>query len=342
MIRSVLRAALWCVVACVVAIAVPSRVTAEDAKEFFKGKTVKILVPYGAGGGYDIYARMLAPHFGKYLDATFIVQNKTGASGMLGMNQVYAGKPDGTELIFYQGTSAAAAQISGDKAVRFDLTKMSHVATVAFSPWVLLVQPNSPVNSIEDLKAFGRPITFGGNGPMSADSTGSRVACMSLKLNCKLIVAYKGSRDVSLALTRGELDAYYVSDSSAFRYVSAKAAKAIAVYGPTKSIFFPNLKTVFEQAKLDDDAKWIISYNNKLEALGRVLSGPPGIAADRLALLQKMAKDVLTDPKFLEAAKEGKREIFYASPEDTVSAIKGVLEVTPAQKVTVLKMIQGK
>ncbi|MGE3245467.1 MAG: Bug family tripartite tricarboxylate transporter substrate binding protein [Beijerinckiaceae bacterium] len=315
---------------------------AETAQEFFKGKTIKILVPYGAGGGYDIYARMLAPYFGKYLAATVIVQNKVGASGMLGMNQVYTASPDGTELVFYQGTSAAAAQISGDKAVRFDLMKMSHIATVAYSPWVLLVQPKSPVNSIDDLKKFGRPITFGGNGPMSADSTGSRVACMALKLDCKLIVAYKGSREVSLALTRGELDAYYVSDSSAFRYVRSGAAKALAVFGPVKSIFLPEVKTIFELTSLDAEGRWVVEYNNKLEALGRLLSGPPGIPADRLALLQKMAKEVLTDPKFLDAAKEGKREIFYADPQSTIKAIKGALEVSPEQKKTVLKLIQGR
>lgn len=325
----------------VTAFGVSHEAQAQDAKAFFKGKTVKILVPYGAGGGYDIYARMLAPHFAKYLDATFIVQNKTGASGMLGLNQVYSGKPDGTELIFYQGTSAAAAQISGDKAMRFDLTKMSHIATVAYSPWVLLVQPKSPVKTIDDLKKFGRPVTFGGNGPMSADSTGSRVVCMSLKLDCKLIVAYKGSREVSLALTRGELDAYYVSDSSAFRYVKAKAARPLAVYGPVKSVFFPDLKPIHELTPLDDQAKWIIDYNTKLEALGRLLSGPPGIPEDRLALLRQMARDVLTDPKFLEAAKEGKREILYADAAATMRAIKGVLEVTPEQKKTVLRMIRG-
>ncbi len=98
-------------------------VQAEDAKTFFKGKTVTITVPYGAGGGYDTYARIMAPHFSRYLDATVIVQNKPGGGGMIGVNQVYAGAKDGTDLVFFQGTSIAANQLIGVNNVRYDLLK---------------------------------------------------------------------------------------------------------------------------------------------------------------------------------------------------------------------------
>lgn len=317
-------------------------VQAAGAKDFYKGKTVRILVPYGAGGGYDTYARIMAPHFAKYLNATVIVQNKPGAGGLIGLNQVYAGKKDGTELVFFQGTSAAATQIVGAKNARFDLLKMGLIATVAWSPWLLLVEPKSKVKTIDDLKNFGKVISFGGNGVMSADTTGGRLVCMSLRLKCKAIVGYKGSRAASLALTRGEIDAYYVSDSSAYKYVKAKAAKPVVIFGPTKSIFFPDVKSIFDVAKVDERGKWLIAYHNNLESIGRILAGPPGIPADRLALLRKMAEDVLTDPKFVAEAKSKKRDILFSDAAKTEKAVKAVLSISPERKKLATTLITGK
>lgn len=324
----------------IVAAGVPA-LAADSARDFYKGKTVTIYVPFGPGGGYDTYARIMAPHFSKYLDANFIVQNKPGAGGIIGINTSYLGPKDGTNLVFYQGSSAAAIQSVGAKNARFDLLKMNHIATVAFSPWLLVVQPKSKANTIEDLKNFGRTITFGGSGISSAASSGGRMACMALRLDCKLIPGYKGSRASALALARGEVDAYYVSDSSAFRYVKAGNAKPIVVFGPTKSNFFPNVKTIFDVAKVDERGKWLIDFHKKLESLGRVLSGPPGIPEDRVALLRKMANDILTDPKFLEEAKAKRREIRYNDAEGTLAAIKGILNLDPEKKALAHEVITG-
>lgn len=315
---------------------------AEDAKAFFKDKKITITVPYGAGGGYDTYARIMAPHFAKYLDATVIVQNKPGGGGMIGVNQVYAGKTDGTDLVFFQGTSIAASQLIGVKNVRYDLLKMNHIATVAWSPWLLIVEPNSKVKSIADLKNFGKDITFGGNGPSSADTSGGRAVCMALRLKCKYVVGYRGSRAASLALSRGEIDAYYVSDSSAYRYIKAKAAKPVVVFSKTKSIFFPEVKGIFDVAKVDERGQWIIAFHNRLEKIGRILSAPPGVPADRVALLRQMSKDILTDPKFIAEAKEKKRDILFSDGPDTENSVKEILSINPERKKLASQIIQGK
>ncbi|MCC2095638.1 MAG: tripartite tricarboxylate transporter substrate binding protein [Hyphomicrobiales bacterium] len=315
---------------------------AEDAKAFYKGKKVTIIVPYGAGGGYDTYARIMAPHFARKLDATVIVQNKPGGGGMIGVNYVANGEKDGTLLVFFQGTSIAASQLIGVKNVRYDLLKMQHIATVAWSPWLLLARNDAPFNSIADMKKLSKPITFGGNGPSSADTSGGRAACMALELKCKHVVGYRGSRAASLALSRGEIDAYYVSDSSAFKYVKAKAAKPIAVMSHTRSIFFPKVKRVFEQAKVNERGQWIIGFHNRLEKIGRILSAPEGTPADRVALLRKVAREILTDPKFVAEAKEKKRDILFSSGKDTEQNVKEILSINPDRKKLASQIIQGK
>ncbi len=313
-----------------------------DAKAFYKGKKITIMVPYGAGGGYDTYARIMAPHFAKYLNATVIVQNKPGGGGMIGVNQVANGPKDGTMLVFFQGTSIAANQLIGVKNVRYDLKTMQHIATVAWSPWLLLVQPKSPINSIADFKKFGKEITFGGNGPSSADTSGGRMVCMSLGVKCKHVVGYRGSRAASLALSRGEVDAYYVSDSSAFKYVRAKAGKPVAVFHSVKSIFFPKVKSVYEQTKVDERGKWIIGFHNRLEKVGRILSAPAGVPKDRVELLRKMAKDILTDPKFVAEAKSKKRDILFSDGASTEKALTEILGLNPERKKLASQIIQGK
>ncbi len=315
---------------------------AQAAKDLFKGKKISIMVPFGPGGGYDTYARIMAPFFAKYLDATVIVQNKPGAGGLLGLGQVYKAKADGSQLIFFQGTGAAAAQIIGHKNVRYDLLKMSHIATVAYSPWLILVQPKSPFNTIADMQAAKKPIIWAGSGPTASGATGSRFLCTALKLKCRVVLGYKGSKSSVLALARKEVDAYYVSDSSADKYVSGGSAKAVINTSRTKSRFFPKHKSIYDVVKLPANAKWLIEYHNKLEKLGRLLSGPPGMPADRLALLRKMAKDILNDKEFVATAEKRRRYILYSNAADTVAALKGVLKISASEKRRVLKLIQGK
>ena len=315
---------------------------AQSAMDFFKGKKISVMVPFGPGGGYDTYARLMAPYFSKYLDATFVVQNKPGAGGLLGLGQIYTANADGTELIFFQGTGAAAAQIVGTKNVRYDLLKMSHIATVAYSPWVVLVQPKSPFNTVADLKSSKNQIIWAGTGPMASGSTGARFLCTALELNCRVVLGYKGSKSSVLALARKEVDAYYVSDSSADKYVAGGSAKALMTTTKSKSRFFPKLNSIYKVANLSAKDKWLVEYHNKLEALGRLLSGPPGIPADRLEVLRKMAKDILTDPKFVAAAEKKRRYILYSNAADTMAALKGVLEISADEKNRVLPLLQGK
>ena len=143
-------------------------------------------------------------------------------------------------------------------------------------------------------------------------------------------------------MSRGEVDAYYVSDSSALRYVKAKAGKPVAVFSKTKSVFFPNVKGIFEQTKVDERGQWIIGFHNRLEKIGRILSTPAGVPADRIALLRNMAKDILTDPKFVAEAKAKKRDILFSDGAETTANVKEILSVNPERKKLASQIIQGK
>src|SRR5204862_399764 len=88
----------------------------ESEKAFYAGKTVRMIVGSGVGGGYDVFSRLIAPYLGKTLGATVIVENQPGAGGLVALNKLYTAPPDGLQISLVQGTMAAVAQLTGEQA----------------------------------------------------------------------------------------------------------------------------------------------------------------------------------------------------------------------------------
>ncbi|MGE0626524.1 MAG: Bug family tripartite tricarboxylate transporter substrate binding protein [Hyphomicrobiaceae bacterium] len=321
----------------------PVAADADDAKAWFKGKTINVIVPFGPGGGFDTYARMMAPHFSKYLDATVVVQNQPGGGGLLALNKVYTAPPDGTSMILAQGTGAALAQVLERGGVRYDLAKMGYLGTVSTSPWVVLTSPKSDIKTFADLVKAGRTkLNWAASGPSDGQANGAKLTCEVLKLDkCKIVVGFKGSSGVALAVTRGEMDAMYVSDASAEKYIKSGGLHPIFVFAREKSKFVPQAPTVFSLTKFSKDDEWLIDYNSKLENLGRILITGPNIPADRMKVLQDMVKSVLTDKAFVAESEKRGRDILYSDAATTMNNVMGVIKnVTPEQRARVVKLLK--
>jgi tripartite-type tricarboxylate transporter receptor subunit TctC len=331
-----LLALLWCVA--LIGFAQP--VHAQDGAAFYKGKTIKFLVGYGTGGGYDAYARMLAPHFAKAMDATVVVQNQPGAGGLVALNGVYNSPGDGTQIMIVNGTAAGLSQLVGDPNVRYDLTKVSNLGVVSSSPWIWVSGPKSSLTTAQDfLKPGAKPI-WGGGGQIDGLSDGAAITCLALKLDCKIVRGYEGSAQVALALARGEVDALYVSDTSANNYVKAGNAKAILTMSRDKSQFFPDLASVFDAVKLTDDQKWWFDFRATLDDLGRILVAPPSLPKEQLAYLQETVRKVLADPEVVAEGAKTNRYIGYRDPAATAKMLGSVLtNITPAQKKTLTEAV---
>ena len=98
-----------------------SSASAQDGKAYYAGKTVRMIVGSGTGGGYDIFSRMIAPYLAKELGTTVIVENQPGAGGLVALNRLYVAPPDGLQISLSNGSGAVFAQLTGDQAARFDL-----------------------------------------------------------------------------------------------------------------------------------------------------------------------------------------------------------------------------
>ncbi len=314
----------------------------ESEKAFYAGKTVRMVVGSGVGGGYDVFSRLIAPYLAKTLGTTVIVENQPGAGGLVALNKLYVAPPDGLQLSLSQGTMAGIAQLSGDQAARFDLTKFSYLATVGAPPGLWLVPPDSPIREVQqavDAKTKWRWASAGGTSGLGI---GAAFTCEALKLDCHIVQGYKGSADAGLAVMRGEMDAVYVPESSANHFVKSKQNWALATISRTKSRFFQDRPTIFEAAKIDADRVWAMDFLANLEGTGRLLLAPPGIPPARLAFLREAVKETLANPQLIAEGEKMERIIEYTDPDTTLKTVSAVVrDVSPEQKARALKLLSG-
>jgi tripartite-type tricarboxylate transporter receptor subunit TctC len=204
------------------------------------------------------------------------------------------------------------------------------------------VGPDSPIREVE--QAINAPMKWrwASSGGTSGLGIGAAFTCEALKLDCHVVQGYKGSADAGLAVTRGEMDALYVPESSANNFVKAKQNWALATISRTKSRFFPDRPTIFEAAKMDSDQTWVMDFLANVEKLGRILIAPPGIPPARLAYLQEAVKQTLQNPQLIADGEKAERIIEYLDPVSTHgNAVAAVGSVTPEQKARVLKILGG-
>jgi tripartite-type tricarboxylate transporter receptor subunit TctC len=180
-------------------------------------------------------------------------------------------------------------------------------------------------------------------GGTSGLGIGAAFTCEALKLDCHIVQGYKASSDAGLSVTRGEMDALYVPESSANHFVKSKQTWALATISRTKSRFFPDRPTIFEATKIDADGTWLLDFFANIEGLGRLLMAPPGIPPERLAYLQAAVKETLANPQLIAEGERMERIIEYSDPATTHKNVVAVVgAITPEQKARVLKIIGTK
>jgi len=315
--------------------------TAYAASDYYKGKTIRFIVGFGAGGGYDAYSRMLAPRFAKELGATVVVVNQPGAGGMRALNRIAVMPAGELALHIVNGTGAAMQQLVEIKGARYDLTKLKYLGIIHSSRWNFLVTPKSPYKSIADVIKANKKLAWGGSGKVSGMSDGAAFTCHAIGLKCRLVTGYKGSRKAALAVAQGEMDAMYVSETSAYQYHTNKSARVIATMHRKRSDLFPNIPTVFEQLpNLTKEQQWWIDLRATVESLGRILIAPPATPKEQVDILRAATDKILQDPILIAEGNKRKRYINYVPAAEARKAVDMVLgSLTAAEKKKIKKVV---
>lgn len=307
---------------------------------FYKGKTVRLVVGFSPGGGFDLYARMIAPYIGRALGANVIVENQPGAGGITATNRMMTAPPDGLQIMLVNGLAAAFGQFTGQQGVRFDLAKLEHLGTVSGNPWVWLVTDKSPWKSVADVMKDKHTFMWSAGGPIDGLSDGAAFTCEALRLACNIVLGYPGSNDSANAVAKGEMDMLYVVDTSAANYVSAGGIRVLATVARKRSAIFPDAPTVFEATQVSAEGAGLLDFHSTAENLGRILVAPPGTPVERLAALREAVRVALSDPALVAEGNRTQRPVGFIDAETTRrNAIGVVSEPTPDQKKRMIEIL---
>ena len=301
---------------------------ADDVADFYKGKRVNLIVSYGPGGGYDVYARVLARHIGRHIpgNPSIVVQNMPGAGSLRGANYLYNVAPkDGTAFGTFARNMAMLGLVKTGQNVQFDPTKFNWLgssSSLANDAYVLIVRRDAKAKSIEDARrAGGPPIILGS----TAEGTSSDAMAVLLRewlgFNVKVIPGYTDSGVLFLAIERGEVDGRTVGLSS----VRANKpdwlkpngfTRVMVVFGRgTRFADFPDAPTARELARSPEDRN-LIEILEMPYALSRPYAAPPDIPPDRARALQQAFTATHKDPAYLADAEKVGIEVSPISGAD--------------------------
>ena len=285
----------------------PPMASAQSVEEFYRGKTISLIVSSDVGGGYDALSRITAPVLSKHLpgNPTVVVRNMPGAGGIRAPNYVYSvAEKDGSVLALMQNT-IPLEPLAGNKAATFDPLKLLWLGSPNVEMGVLMVWHTKGVRTIDELLA--KELTVGVPAANSTPAYNTRLLIQALGAKLKIISGYPSSNASLLAMEKGEIDAYphfYTSMmQSRPTWVRDKQVYVVAQWGPYKERNLPDVPFLPEVIK-DPDKLKLLEVSSASFALGRPFMMPPGVPPDRLAAMRKAMFAAFNDPAFASDAQK--------------------------------------
>jgi tripartite-type tricarboxylate transporter receptor subunit TctC len=274
--------------------------------DFYRGRTVTLLVSSSAGGGYDIMARTMARFLPKHIPGTprIVVTNMPGAGGINATNYLYRGAPkDGTYIGSVQN-NLPFEPLLGTREAIYDPTKFNWLGSPSTEVGLVVVWKTAPVSTIEELKQ--REISVGSSGANSTPSFYARLINETLKTKMKIVVGYPGQNEAYLAMERGEVDGfpslfYNTLNATRPRWRTDRNVRVILQYGLEKEPALPDVPSALDLVTNAED-KLLLEAGLAQVTMGRPYLMPPGVPAERVAIMRKAFEDTVKDDAFLAEA----------------------------------------
>ena len=318
-----------CLLAMLLALAGPAH--AQPVEEFYRGKTVTVLVGFTAGGGYDVYARLLGRHIGRHIpgNPSVVVQNMPGAGSLKATQFVYGVAPkDGLTLATVSRGMATDPLLNDAK---FDATRLAWIGSVTSETSICATWQTSPIKTWDDM--FKREFTLGGSATGADPDTFALIMRNLFGAKVRLVTGYPGGNDINLAMERGEVDG-----RCGWSWSSLKSQKnwlrqinPLVQFAVEKNAELPNVPWAIERAA-SDEARQVLRLLTAGQFLGRPFFSTPDLPADRKAALRAAFDATMKDPQFLAEAEKIDLEVtpvaapaieafladIYKTPKDVV------------------------
>jgi tripartite-type tricarboxylate transporter receptor subunit TctC len=294
---------------------------AQTPSDFYKGKNVELYIGYSVGGGYDIYARLLAKHMGKHIpgNPNVLPKNMEGAGSLRLANWLYNVAPkDGTAFgIIGRGTGFDPL-LGRSKGAQFDATKYNWLGSANDEVSVCVAWHTSGIRRFEEL--LSKELTVGGTGAAADTDQFPRIINGMLGTKFKIVTGYPGGNDIGLAMERGEVNgrcgwSWSSVKATHQKWLDEKKINILVQLALEKHPDLPDVPLITELAS-SDEQRAILKLIFARQVMGRPFLAPPGLPPERVAALRKGFLDTMKDKDFLADAEKAQLEITPVAGED--------------------------
>jgi tripartite-type tricarboxylate transporter receptor subunit TctC len=314
------------------------------AADFYRGKTVSIIVGSGAGGGFDTTARLVSRHIARHIpgEPTVIVVNMPGGGGLVAANHVFsAAAKDGTIVgLFHE--AQMMSQLTGGEGVNFDLRQFNWLGSSYDDPNVCLVRTDAHV-SFSDLIGRAAPIAVGGTGPGSNTYDAPRVLAAATGANIRAVAGYPTTNDVRVGVERGEIQGMCLGwesvQSASGEWLKDGYAKVIVQNGATRLPDLQDVPLALEFAK-DEDNRTLLRLVDAPAAMAKPFALPPDVDPARVQVMRDALQATYRDPAFLEEAQVMNLEFQPKTAEQIQQVLNEVLATPPEIAAKYRQIIQ--
>lgn len=336
--RRTIRAAL---AAALLAAAGATGAGAQSVEDFYKGRSVTLIVPTAPGGINDISGRLVARNYGRFIagNPTFVVQNVPGGGGLVAANRLAnTAERDGSVIAIIQRAVPQLA-IQGEPNAKFDPSKLTWLGSLSDyedDAYLVVINADHPAKTADDLRKPHIRLRLGGDQPGSTNLSFAYLAKNALNLNVDIVRGYPGAAPMFLAMQRGELDGQIIGYNSVRagqpQLWGDKKVRPIIQFARTKR--HPDLKDIPTARELTNDPKMLalLDFAEMPFFMALPFVAPPGLPADRAQALRKAFMDMVQDKEFLAEAQKLRLDI---SPIDgaAVDAVVARAMKTPREVV---------
>lgn len=297
-----------------------------EAGSALEGEDISITVGVGPGGGYDSYARLLAPWLAEELGANVIVSNEPGAGGLVALNNLLGAQPDGTTIMLINGSGIAGSALAEAEGVNFALDELTYLPRVYSGGKVIGAAEPTGITDFAELDAGDRSFGFGASGPGASTYVEPTVLMEILGLPYDIITGFDGSSDIVAAGLAGEVDGIMVDLDTLISNIDNGDYEPLLLVGPPERDDTIPDTPVLGELDLDSDQEVNAAALEALLELGRTLVIHPDTDPAITEELRGAFDRILTDPEFIETAEEQGRPIGYVDAAGVEELVTTILE----------------
>ena len=315
-----------------------SPASAQASADIFKGKTVNILIGFGAGGEDDAWAHLIAQYLGKHLPGNPVIvpQNVPGAGSLRVANQIYNVSPKDGTAIGMINRGVPFEPLLGGKSIQFDALKMNYIGSPSIDTTVCAARKDAQVQTMQDL--FTKELVIGATGSGADTQTYPEFLSRLLGMKFKIVSGYPGSREIGVAMERNEVQSICLAYDSLMRQTLAREDKVNILFQaalkPDRRLTNVPLGTALAHSENDREALTLFFAR---VSMGRPFIAPPGLSVDVLRALRKGFADTLSDPGFVVVAEKQSLNIRLTTGDEMASFLAGVYKTPP----DVVKRVAG-